>query len=219
MHHLAGDLRQDVGNNRDNALAAERYHRYCQGILTGIYGKSVTAEAEDIGNLGEIALLDSDNVVKLGQSLKKSRADVYVGPGRNIVKNDRAAYSCSDLLIVLIETFLCALVVIRGNEEQCICTKLFSLLGEGYAIVCIVRTSSGNDGNSSCNLLDGILDRFNMFFSIHCCSVTGGTADNDRIDLILDLELDHLTELFKVDSAVFKKRSDDSYCSTFKNRI
>ena len=110
---------------------------------------------------------------------------------------------------MLIQAFLCGLVVIGRNEERAVRAGSFGMGGKGNRFVRGIRAGAGNHRDPPVHDFHGQRDHALVFFVRERGGFPRGPAGNDAMRAVGDLKLDQLTIGRFVDCAVLE-RCDDS---------
>ena len=109
----------DVGQNRNDALPAQRHYRHCLIVIAAPDGEIRTGGAElpDFGDAGR-CFLDPRKVGDAGQPAVDLHGNINAGTGGNVVGDDRDMYRSGDGAVVGEQTLRRGLVVVGGDHEQ-----------------------------------------------------------------------------------------------------
>ena len=157
IHESSHVFRRHVGGHRNHALGPQRHHRQRQGIIPGEHGEIIAALVNDVGDLPQrpAAFLDPHHVFEFGETRNCGRGHVHAGTPRYVVEDQWQIHGLGHGRIVLIQPFLCGLVVIGRDEERAVRAGLFGVGGKGDRLVRGVRAGTGNHRNPPVDDLHG----------------------------------------------------------------
>src|SRR6266581_6560053 len=159
------------------------------------------------GHLRDVAggFLDAHDVFDCGEALYRCGLDVHAGAPLHAVKNDGQRHGCRDGAIVLIQTLLRRLVVIRSDGEYAVGAKSGKLAREGDHFRGVVTAGAREDGHLALSKFDSDLHDAEMLLACECRALAGSAARNEEVDACLDLSLDQLAQRLFVERTVFPK--------------
>ena len=88
-----------------------------------------------------------------------------------------------------------------------------------HGILCVVRACACDYRDPVVYLFNSILDRLNVLFVCHCSAFAGGTANDDSICAVVDVEIYQLAQLVEVDRAVSVHRCRNGNACACENGI
>ena len=188
-----GHFRWDfVGNDGDDAAAAEGDERERDGVVAGEDDEVFWDGVEDRGHLRDIArsFLDANNIFNFGEALYRGGLDVYTGAALHAVENDGQGHRFGDGTVVLEEALLSGLVVIRSDREDAIHAEVNKLASEGDHFGSIVAARAPEDWHFALGQFDGDLNNSKMLLVRERGAFARGSTRNEEVDACLDLPLD-----------------------------
>ena len=114
---------------------------------------------------------------------------------------------------------LAGFVVIRGNQQQGICTGFLGLFGDLNGKGRIVGARARNNRNALCGMLHSKTDALHMLFVVERCGFTRGAADHNGIRAVCNLIINNAAQFLKVDGSVCVHGGNDGNSSTGKYRL
>ena len=117
-----------------------------------------------------------------------------------------------------IQTVLGCFVVIRGNQKQSVHPVLFCFSGKINGCLGTVGTGTCHNGDSARYLFRAIFNHIQMFFMRQCGRFSCGTAYNNGIGTVCNLEFNHFRKLFVIYLTVFLHGCYNGNTCTLKNR-
>ena len=214
-------LRLDIGDDADDALAAQGQQGDHLVIVAGVDVQLVAAEGRDLRHLTDIAggFLDAVDERVLAQLLGRLGGDVQAGAGRHIIQDDRNAAGLCHCGKVGDKASLRGLVVVGSHQQQSVCAAGGRLCSQSTAVVGVVGTGTGDDRHTVTHEVHGILDGSQLLLVGHGRALAGGATDDDGVGAAGDLILNDAAQLIEIDAAVLIHRGDDGNTRTSKNRI
>ena len=175
---------------------------------------------DDFVHLSDIArcFLNSDNVFKItGQTESGFSSHVNTSTSRYIVKHNREFGCFSHCLVMLVDTFLRRLIIIRYDNEQCINTGHIVVLHTIYHSLGAVTAHTQQDRNTSIHAVNhGAFDFFLLFLA-QCRSFSGCTQHAQEIRSILQLIIHQTKQSLVIHSTIFLERSNQCYPHSFQS--
>src|SRR5713101_5784903 len=204
--------RNFVRNDGDDAAATQRDQREGDGVVAGKNGEVMRDSVENDGHLRHVAggFLDAHDVFDCGEALYRCGLDVHSGAALHAVKNDGQRHRFSNGAIVLIQTLLRRLVVIRSDGEYAVGAEGGKLAREGDHFRGVVAAGAREDGYLALSQFDIDLHDAEMLLACECRALAGSAAWNEEVDACLDLPLDQLAQRLFVERTVFPKWGNKS---------
>ena len=221
LNHVMGLLWCDVGEHRDDALAAEGKDRHNLVVVAGVDIDVAISDGEEVADLADVAagFLNGNDVFNVAsEPYSGFWLDVAAGAARNVVENDRDGDGFSDGLEMHLQTVLGGLVVVRGDEQNSVSAIGFSLLGEHDSGLGVVGTGTSDDRYAMVDMVDGVGDDLGMFFFRKGGRFASGAADDDGVGAIVDLEVEETFQCWVVDSTISGERGNDCAACASKDR-
>ena len=214
-------LRLDIGDDADDALAAQGQQGDHLVIVAGVDVQLVAAEGRDLCHLTDIAggFLDAVDERVLAQLLGRLGGDVQAGAGRHVIQDDRNAAGLCHCGEVGDKASLRGLVVVGGHQQQSVCAAGGRLCSQSTAVVGVVGTGTGDDRHTVTHKVHGILDGGQLLLVGHGRALAGGATDDDGVGAAGDLILNDATQLIEINAAVLVHRGDDGNTHTGKDRL
>ena len=156
-----------------------------------------------IVNVHEILTYD---VLMLAYRFQNFVADADACSCRYVVQDYRCVHRICYSQEMLYHALLVSLVVIRGDNQQCICAHLLILEACFDSLSSIVGAAAHNDRNSSRRLFYSDPYDLILFFSSKCRSFRCSSQHQDSICTLLDMPFDQLSHSLEVNASVFSKR-------------
>src|SRR5271156_6150686 len=148
LAHFAGNF---VGNDGNDAAAAERNERHGDGVVAGKNQEILGDTIEDGGHLGNVAggFLNANDIFDIGEATDGDGFDVHAGAALHAVKNDGQWNGGGDGFEMLEQAFLRGLVVVRRDGEKTVGADGSNFAGHGDNFGGVVTTGAGEHGNLS----------------------------------------------------------------------
>ena len=212
--------RQQVGENGNDALAAEREDRHDLIVVAGIDVERVAAVTADFGDRTDAAacFFDGADFLMLGKLRTGFRLYVDARARGNILQNDGFIHGVGHGKEVLDEAALGGFVVVRRDLKQCVRTDLTGIFGKGNGIIGVVAACAGNDRNAAGDLFNTKADELFVFLVGKRARFAGRTADDNSVNAVLDLKFHQTCEFLEINAAVFHRR-DNSGGSSRENCV
>ena len=144
----------------------------------------------------------------LGKLRVGRHLDGNAGARRYVIKYARDIHAVGDLVEMLNQPFLRALIVIRRHKQQPVRPDFFRVLRKLDRVSRIVRPGAGDDRHAPFRMLDGKLDGFLVLRVAHCRGLARSARDNDSVRMARNLRVDHAPELGKIDAVLGERRDD-----------
>ena len=122
----------------------------------------------------------------------------------HVIKDTGLRGSLRDLEEGKLHSRLSRLVVIGGDEEHRVRADLAGIFCQLDSVCDIVRARARDNGNSARNALNAIFDRRLVLGIVKGRALARGSDGNERVDAVFYLEINKLTEIFKVDAGFGK---------------
>ena len=214
-------LRRNIGKHADDALTAQGQDRHNLVIVARINVQFLATQGCNIRNLGDIAagFLYSVYIGQLGKLRQCGGLQIHTGTGRNIVNDAGQGNGICNGRIVGNQARLAGFVVIRGNQQQGICTGFLGLFGDLNGKGRIVGARARNNRNALCGMLHSKTDALHMLFVAERCGFTRGAADHNGIRAVCNLIINNAAQFLKVDGSVCVHGGNDGNSSTGKYRL
>lgn len=166
VDHAAVGCRDEIGNGRDAAAAAQREDRHRLVIVAGINAEILTDVRGKPTDLRNIAgcLLETDDIRMLLERSDCACIHVDTCAGGYGIHDDRCRDCVSDFLEMGNQTRLGTFIIVRGDDEQPIDAERFDLLRQRQGALCTVAAGACDDRNSACSQIDGELRELHLFF-------------------------------------------------------
>ena len=212
-------FRHDVGERRDDALAAERRDRQSLRVFTGVNREVITAKLTRFDERGDVVVrfLCGNDVLRLRELVVRFRQNVEAGAARDIIRNARNFYTARNAVEACNEAALGSLVVVRRDKQKAVCAECFCFLGELHGVGGIIAAGACDDRHAAGNLVYGELDDLHVLFIGERCRFAGGTAGDNGIGAACDLKLDELFKLLVVYGHIRVKRGNKCHRCAGKN--
>ena len=146
---------------------------------------------------------------EFGETRNSGRRHVHAGAARNVVEDQGQIHGLGHGRIVLIQAFLCGLVVIGRNEERTVRAGLLGVGGKGNRLVRGIRAGACNHRDPPVHDFHGKRDHALVFFVRERGGFPRGPAGHDAMRAVGNLKLDQLAIRGFVECAVLE-RGDDS---------
>ena len=201
MHHAGGGLRADVGEHRDDTLAAHGQQRDDLIVVAGVQIQLVADQRHGLHDLADVAvgLLDAADHRMIGQRRIGSRLDVDAGAGRHIVEDDRHRGGIRDGLVHLDEALLGGLVVVRRDHQAPVRADLAAVPGQLHGVVGLVRTGARDDRHPAGHMVHRELQHGPVLRIGQRGALTAGARNDQGVDALFDLPVDEPSERLVVD--------------------
>src|SRR5262249_14957858 len=141
------------------------------------------------GHLADISrrLLDAYDAGNHGQPFHRRRLEVRAASARYVVENYGQSRRLCNGAIVLIETLLRRLVVVRSHGKQSVGAKQFNFASKFDHFLRVVASGASEDRDLPRTLLDGNFDDTKMLGARQGRAFSGGAARHEEIDAGGDL--------------------------------
>ena len=221
MHnHIVRLLGCYVGQDGDNALAAQRQNRQNLIVIAAVNIEIGTNQSRNFSHLRQIAacFLHCNDVLYLCQLRNCLGCNVATGSAGYIVKNDGNIDAVCNCCVVQNQPLLCCLVVVGGYQQNGISACLFAALCQFDTVCGIIAACTRDNGNTTCRSLFCEADTFNLYLIGHgrclpCCA-----ADDQRVCIICNLKFNQFLHFIKVYAAVSVHGCYEGYACSCENR-
>ena len=150
--------RDDIGNDADDTLAADRADGQRERIVAG-KNRQVAACGDLAGHIEAAGgFLDGDDIFDCGKANDRVGRHARAASAGNIVEDHRKIDFFGDGLKVLVEAFLRGLIVIRRNLQRGIGADFFGELGKFDGLGGAVGAGAGDDGDFAADGFYDVLD-------------------------------------------------------------
>ncbi len=156
---------------------------------------------EHVGLLRDVAgrLFHRDDVLNLREARQGRRLYVHSGAALHAIHDDRQSDRRGDSLVMLIETFLRGLVVVRRHGEDAVDPHVLQFERQFDDFLGVVPACAGHDRNASVRLFECDFDYAQMFGARECRALARGAAGHQKIDSRFDLASDQLAKRLLVE--------------------
>jgi hypothetical protein len=205
MSHLRGLPRHHVGDDGDDAAAADRHERQRDIVVAREHGEVRAAREDDLGHLieGPRGLLDADDARAVADEARhRVRLDVDGGAARDVVDDDRDVHRLGHGPEVAVQSLLGRPVVVRVHHERGRRARLLGMRGEIDGLGGRVRAGARDDRQAPSRRVDHDLDHPLVLVVAQGRGLAGGSAGDDAIRALRHMDVHELTQLRLVHLAV-----------------
>ncbi|MCY1238009.1 hypothetical protein D9M72_507270 [compost metagenome] len=203
--------RRDIGRYGNAAMTAMCHVAECRSVLSRKQveirsaGDALERWAQEVGG----GVLDAGNVTAIApQPCKRLHGDVDDAAWRDVIDDDRKGDCRIDRTEMLIDAFLCRLVVVGRNDQQRIGAGRLRVTAKVDRLFGAVRASSGDDRNAPFCNVHGHFDQPLVFGMRKGRALAGRPAGHYAVAAFRDLPLYQRPEGLFVDHAVEKWRDE-----------
>src|SRR3990170_4672335 len=204
VHQLGGLPRQEVRDDRDDAVAADGHEREGDVVVAREHREVGAARGDHLAHLVERArrLLHAGDVLDVARAaLERRRLDVDGRAALDVVDEDRDRDGLGDRAEVAGEAVLGRLVVVGVHDERAGRAGPLRVLREVDGLGGRVRARAGHDLDAAPRGLEDDLDDPLVLVVRERGGLAGGPAGDQAVGPVRDVELDQLPELRLVDRA------------------
>ena len=208
VHHVGGLARDDVGDDRDDAVAADRQQRQGDVVVAREYGEVRTAGGDDLAHLVQATgrfLHAGDVATVADQPGQRRRLHVDRGAALDVVEEDRKRHRLGHRSEVAIEPLLRRLVVVRVDDQRPGGACPLGMAREVDRLGGGVGTRPGDHGKAPSGALHDDLDDPLVLVVAQRRRLAGRSTGNDAVGAVGDVELDELTQLGLVDATLAER--------------
>ena len=138
-----------VGNDRDNPIGAECGIRQCDCVISRPETEAGRPVPQDLHHLADISgrFLNSGDVRKFCNPQCCFGFDIAGRPARNVIHNHRRIDGVRDRFVVLEQSLLRRLIIVRGNDQNSVGACGKNALRKGDRLSRGIAARTGNDRN------------------------------------------------------------------------
>jgi len=208
---------------REEALMYYRGVARAEGLRVRTYTRLVGAEPVEGGircelerTLGELRqnaaqMDDPDDVVDIGKPADRRRQHIDAGATRHVVEDLRNWHGLSNFFMVLVQTFLGRLVVIRRNQQAGVGANLHGRHGQFDRFISGVGAGAGNYRYGAIDLFHRVGDHPAVFFHRQRGGFTGGAYGYDRAGALADMHINERVHAGPVDRTIVQHGGYERY--------
>ena len=209
-----------IADNRNHTYCSQCNQRESNTVIPRNHIKVFRLVLDDIVHLGDIArsLLDSYDILEIASQTESGfSSHVHTCTTWHIIKHDRQIGSFGHSLVMLVNTFLRRLIIIRYNHQQGVYpSHIIILYGVHYRLGA-VATHSQQDRNTAVHTLDnGALHLLLLFFG-KCRSFCGCTKHTQEIRTVLHLIINQTEQRIVVYTVIFFERGNQGHPHAFQS--
>ena len=162
------------------------------------------------------ASLTPDDVVDFRKPLQRGRLDVHAGAALHAIYNDGQLDRRCDRLVVLVQTFLRRLVVIRRDGENAIGAHRLDLGSEFDHLSGVVAARARQHRHAALGFFERDLHHAQMFLVRERGTFARRSARHQEVDAFFDLPLYQRSKRVLVERPVLAERGDHGGAATLK---
>ena len=209
--HAAELCREGVAKHGNHTYGTEGDEREGNAIVARNDVEAFRLVLDDVVHLTDVArrFLDGHDVLEVaGQAKGGFGGHVHTGTSRYIVEHDRQVCSFGHGLVVLVDTFLRRLIIIRYNDQEGIDTGHVVVLHALYHGLGAIATHAQQDRNSSAYTVDNGAFHLLLLFLAQRRSFGGCTQHTQEVRSVLQLIIHQAKQCFVIHATVFFERGN-----------